>query len=360
MKARDYNFGAGPAMLPSIVLERMRAEIFDWRSTGVSVMEIGHRTPQFQGLIRDLLAKLRSLLHIPANYQLVLTTGGAQGQFDAIPLNLTGVNQHVDYFISGTWSKKAALCAQKYAQVNIVTTAATDSIPDASTWQLNPNAAYAYYCPNETVAGLSFPEIPRVGNVPLVADLTSLIASGPLDYSQFGLAFASAQKNLGIAGVTLVIIREDLLEQAASFTPLVWNYKLMAAEQSSINTPPTFAIYMMDLMVDWMIAQGGVLALEAINQRKMRKLYHYIDNSEFYFNSVLPQFRSALNIPFNLLNNDKLPQFLNEANACGLRYLKGHISVGGARASLYNSMPESGVDKLIEFMQDFAVNHLAQ
>ncbi len=358
MKQRDYNFGAGPAMLPSPVLEQINAELFDWRATGVSVMEIGHRTVQFQELLSNLLIKLKNLLNIPANYQLVLTTGGAQGQFDAIPQNLCGIKRQVDYFISGTWSKKAALAAKKYADVNLVTEAGAHSIPDPRSWQLNPDAAYAYYCPNETVAGIAFPDIPNVGKVPLIADLTSSIASGPLDYSQFGIAFASAQKNLGIAGVTLVIIRDDLLDQALASTPLVWNYKLMAEEKSSINTPPTFAIYVMDLMVDWMIAAGGISALGAINQHKVEKLYQYIDNSGgAYINDILPSYRSQLNVPFNLANNNMLTQFLSEASAGGLRYLKGHISVGGARASLYNSMPESGVDKLIAFMQDFAARN---
>ena len=354
MHNRAYNFGAGPAMLPAEVIQKIQEDLFDWNGTGVSVMEIGHRTTQFQELLTNLQAKLRQLLAIPDNYKVILTTGGAQGQFDAIPLNLTKYNHEVDYLLSGTWSKKAANFAAKYATVNIVTTATNCAIPNADTWKLNPKAAYAYYCPNETVDGLAFPTIPNVGAVPLIADLTSSIAYAPCDYSQFGIAFASAQKNLGIAGVTLVIIRDDLLEQYCPTTPVVWNYKLQAEQNSSINTVPTFAIYVMDLMVEWLRAQGGVAQIGIINHRKVAKLYDFIDSSDFYFNNIATAYRSPLNIPFNLAKNELLAQFLAEAEATGLKYLAGHISVGGARASLYNAMPEAGVLKLINFMHEFA------
>lgn len=354
MLERAFNFGAGPAMLPATVIQQIQENLFDWQGSGVSIMEIGHRTSQVQEMLSKLQDKLRQVLAIPNNYRLVFTSGGAQGQFDAIPLNLTKTKQQADYFVTGTWSKKALEFAKKYAQVSIVTVASKNSIPDSGSWRLNPQAAYAYYCPNETVDGLAFPVIPEVGEVPLVADLTSSIAFAPLDYAKFGLAFASAQKNLGIAGVTLVIIRDDLLDQYSSQTPVVWNYKLQAEQNSSINTLPVFPVYVMDLMVDWIIAQGGVARLGEINRRKAAKLYTYIDQSGFYLNQIESCYRSPLNVPFILNNNDLLPKFLGEANANGLKYLAGHLSVGGGRASLYNSMPESAVDKLVAFMQDFA------
>lgn len=354
MKTRDYNFGAGPAMLPTEVLEKITEDLFDWNATGVSVMEIGHRTLQFQNLLNNLQIKLRKVLSIPDNYKIILTTGGAQGQFDAIPLNMTLNNKNVDYFITGTWSRKAAEFAKKHANVNIVTEATKYAIPDSSTWNLNPNASYAYYCPNETVDGIAFPEIPNVGNVPLVADFTSSIAYAPMDFSKFGIVIASAQKNLGIAGVTLVIIREDLLNQSLPYTPVVWNYKTQVEQNSSINTAPTFAIYVMDLMVDWIIAQGGVDKIGEINRRKTAKLYDYIDSSNFYINNIDKKYRSELNVPFNLANNDLLSDFLSQSSHAGLKYLAGHLSVGGGRASLYNVMPEQAVDKLITFMRNFA------
>lgn len=354
---RAYNFGAGPAMLPTEVIQQIQNELFDWRGLSVSVMEIGHRTPQFQNLISELKFKLQKVLNLPANYRIALASGGAQGHFDAIPLNLCRYNQEADYFITGIWSRRAAEFAPKYVKVNIATEAGKSAIPDQAHWKLNPQAAYAYYCPNETIDGIAFPNIPEVGSVPLVADLTSSIAFEPLDYSKFGIAFAAAQKNLGIAGITLIIIREDLLEQAHPHTPVVWNYKKLIEQNSSVNTPPTFAIYVMGLMVDWIIAQGGVEALGVINKRKAAKLYDYIDQSNYYINNVEKKYRSGLNIPFELKSNDLLPQFLKEADANGLKYLAGHKLVGGGRASLYNAMSEAAVDKLIDFMRDFAARN---
>ena len=351
---RAFNFGAGPAMLPTEVIKRIQDELFDWNGTGVSVMEIGHRTQQFQELLTNLQIKLRKVLDIPENYRIAMVTGGAQGQFDAIPMNILGSKTKADYFVTGTWSKKAADFAKKHAEVNIVTTATKSGIPARSEWKLSHDAAYVYYCPNETVDGIAFHEIPDVGDVPVVADLTSSIAYAPMDYSRFGLAFASAQKNLGIAGVTLVVAREDLINNPKPYAPNVWNYKVQSEQNSSLNTPPVFAIYVMDVMVDWIIAQGGVEGLGIVNRRKVAKLYDYIDNSSFYVNHVEKAYRSELNVPFNLANNEVLPKFLAEANAKGLKYLAGHISVGGGRASLYNAMPESAVDQLIEFMADFA------
>ena len=353
---RVYNFAAGPAMLPESVLRKVQQDLLSWQDTGTSIMEIGHRTATFQDMLAKLESKLRKLMNIPTNYKVLFLSGGGQGHFSFIPMNLCGKNQAVDYLVSGTWSERAAKYAARYAEVNIVTTATLSSIPDKSTWKLNPNAAYAYYCPNETINGVQFAEIPDVGDVPLVADFTSSILSDEIDVSKFGLIFASAQKNLGIAGITLLIIRDDLLDQAQAVTPEIFNYKLQAEQNSLLNTIPTVPVYMMDLMVDWIInEQGGLTNLAQNNRRKVAKLYACIDNSDgFYANTIEEKYRSLINVPFNLPTEDLLKHFLVEACQFGLAYLNGHKLVGGARASLYNAMPEEGVDKLIEFMQHFA------
>ncbi|MBP9742884.1 MAG: 3-phosphoserine/phosphohydroxythreonine transaminase [Burkholderiales bacterium] len=355
---RAYNFGAGPAMLPTEVLQRARDELFDWQGTGVSVMEIGHRTGIYQDMLAKLEQKLRKLMHIPSNYKVLFLQGGAQGLFSLIPMNLTLNNKDVDYLVSGIWSERAAKYAKKYGNVNIVTTASLTSIPDSSTWNLNNNAAYAYYCPNETINGIRCPEFLNPNSVPLVADMTSSVLSEVIDVSKFGIIFAAAQKNLGIAGITLLIIRDDLLDQALDSVPEVFNFKIQAAQKSCLNTPATYPLYMMDLMVDWTINQGGVTQMAAVAARKSQKLYNYIDQSNgFYINTIEPKYRSWINIPFLLPNDELLELFLVEAAQHNLKYLKGHILVGGARASLYNAMPESGVDALIDFMQNFAAKY---
>jgi phosphoserine aminotransferase len=353
---RAYNFAAGPAMLPEEVLNQINKELFNWKNTGVSVMEIGHRTKIFQNLLENLQIKLKILMQIPDNYKILFLQGGAQGQFAAIPMNLVKYNKDVDYFVTGIWSKRAADYAKAYANVNIVTEVTVNGgIPDKHEWNLNSKAAYAYYCPNETINGVQFDSIPDVGDVPLIADMTSSILSEPFDISKFGLVFASAQKNLGIAGVTLVIVRDDLLNNNLDILPNIWNYKLLSACNSSVNTVPVFAIYVMDLMIDWVIKQGGVEEIAKVNKRKASKLYNYIDSSNFYSNSVDKTYRSQVNIPFSLQSSELLEIFLDMAVQNNLKYLQGHALVGGARASLYNAMPEDGVDKLIEFMDNFAI-----
>ncbi len=354
---RPYNFAPGPATLPEEVLIRARDEMLDWRGTGISIMELSHRTDIFLQFINELEQKIRRVMNVPNNYKVLFLPGGAQGQFAAVPMNLTRDNSLVDYFVTGIWSDRAVSYAKKYSEVNIVTNATKSNIPDKSTWQLNKNAAYAYYCPNETINGIMFPTVPDVGNVPLVADMTSSIVSSVIDVNQFAIIFASAQKNLGQAGVTLVIVRDDLLNQAQEITPPVWNYSMQAKEHSRVNTSPTYAIYVMDLMIDWLIARGGVSAIEKINQRKAEKLYNCIDHSEFYTNSIDKLYRSSINVPFDLPNKELLDKFLIEAKSCGLEYLNGHHLVGGARASLYNAMPEAGVDTLVNFMQQFATKY---
>lgn len=356
---RVFNFAAGPAMLPETVLLRAQQELLNWQDSGTSILEIGHRTSVFQDMLAKLEGKLRTLMNIPTNYKVLFLSGGAQGHFSFIPMNLTGKNRDVDYIVSGIWSERAAKYAKRYANVNIVTTATLTGVPDSSAWNLNPNAAYVYYCPNETINGLQIHDIPEVGNVPLVGDFTSSILSSHVDVSKFGLIFASAQKNLGIAGITLLIIRDDLLDQAQECTPEIFNYKIQVEQNSLLNTIPTVPVYIMDLMVDWIVnEQGGLDGISASNQRKINKLYACIDNSNgFYRNDIEPKYRSLMNVPFNLQNNDHLKYFLAEAGQNGLAYLNGHKLVGGARASVYNAMPEEGVDKLVEFMQHFAAKY---
>lgn len=357
---RVFNFAAGPAMLPESVLLRAQKELLNWQDSGTSILEIGHRTSVFQDMLAKLEGKLRSLMNIPTNYKVLFLSGGAQGHFSFIPMNLTGKNRDVDYIVSGIWSERAAKYAKRYANVNVVTTATLTGVPDVSTWKLNPNAAYVYYCPNETINGLQIHDIPETGDVPLVGDFTSSILSSHVDVSKFGLIFASAQKNLGIAGITLLIIRDDLLDQAQECTPEIFNYKTQVEQNSLLNTIPTVPVYIMDLMVDWIInEQGGLDGIAASNQRKINKLYNCIDNSNgFYRNDIEAKYRSLMNVPFNLQNNDNLKYFLAEAGQNGLAYLNGHKLVGGARASVYNAMPEEGVDKLVEFMQQFAARHI--
>ena len=255
---RAYNFSAGPSMLPDSVLEQIKNEIFDWRGTGVSIMELSHRAPIFQEFLQTLQSKLRNLMGIPENYKILFLAGGAQSNFATIPMNLCGFNKNVDYFSTGVWSERAISYAKNYANVSVVTTAGNSGIPDKSLWKLDTNAAYAYYCPNETINGVQFKEIPEVGSVPLIADMTSSILSCKLDVSKFAMIFASAQKNLGIAGISLVIIRDDLLNQEIKPISTIWSYREQALQNSCVNTLPVFPVYVMDLMVDWINSQGGI------------------------------------------------------------------------------------------------------
>ncbi len=352
--ARVYNFSAGPAALPESVLQRMKDEVFNWQGTGVSIMEIGHRTATFQDMLALLESKIRKLMNIPNNYKVLFLAGGGQGLFSLIPMNLTAKNKAVDYFVTGIWSDRAAKYSKRYADVNVVTTATSSNIPDKSTWKLNPKAKYAFYCPNETINGISFSQIPNTGNVPLVADLTSCILSQNIDVSRYGVLFAAAQKNLGIAGISLLIIRDDLLDEAYDSVPDVFNFKSQSENKSLLNTIPTFPVYMMDLIVDWVNEQGGVAKMEQNSLAKSSKLYKAIDESSFYNNLIEIQYRSRINIPFSLPTQELLDNFLLEAEREGLKYLAGHALVGGARASMYNAMPEAGVNSLVDFMKYFA------
>lgn len=350
---RAYQFSAGPAMLPEAVLLRAQNELLDFRGSGVSIMELGHRTALFQEMLDGLEEKLRRLINIPNHYKVLFMAGGAQGHFSFIPMNLAGKNQTVDYFVTGIWSELASEFARKYANVHFVTSALANQIANEDTWSFSKDAAYVYYCPNETINGLQFHQVPEV-NAPLVADMTSCILSSPIDVNQFGLIFASAQKNLGIAGITLLIIRDDLLDQAQALVPNLFHYKEQAQQHSLMNTVPTTAIYMMDLMVDWLIETHLNLGNVArMNHQKASKVYALIDESNgFYSNPIARNNRSTINIPFQLPEELKA-SFFEQAQKQGLTDLAGHRKVGGGRVSLYNAMPQAGVDKLIQFMSDF-------
>ncbi len=354
--SRVYNFSAGPAVLPEPVLEQAAAEMLDWQGTGMSVMEMSHRGKAFVSIAEQAEADLRELLAVPDHYRVLFLQGGATAQFAAVPLNLMGTATSADYVNTGSWSKKAIAEAKHYGDVNVVATGGTDdpmSIPPQSQWQLDPNAAYLHYCANETITGVEFPTIPDSGNVPLVSDMSSTFLSRPIDIERFGVIYAGAQKNFGPAGLTVVIVRDDLLDRAAAKTPSVWHYQQQAGADSMLNTPATYSWYIAGLVFQWLKAQGGLAAMAAINERKANKLYTAIDDSTLYRNPVAPQARSWMNVPFVLADDQLDAAFLSEAAEAGLHTLKGHRSVGGMRASIYNAMPEAGVDALIDFMADF-------
>jgi phosphoserine aminotransferase len=356
---RVINFAPGPAALPLAVLEQAREELIDWRGSGMSVMEISHRSKAFIALAAEAEADLRELLAIPPNYKVLFLQGGAAGQFAAVPLNLAAADSSVDYVNTGSWSKKALGEAKHYCRVNVAADAAASkytTVPPQEQWQLTAGAAYLHYTPNETIGGVEFPFVPRV-DVPLVADMSSNILSRPVDVSRFGLIYAGAQKNIGPAGLVIVIVREDLLGRARPETPMVWNYKDMAANESMLNTPPTFAWYMAGLVFKWLKQQGGLAVMAERNRAKAELLYRAIDESGFYRNPVDKSCRSWMNVPFVMPNPELDKSFLAEAAGAGLVNLAGHRSVGGMRASLYNAMPLEGVQALVDFMREFARRH---
>jgi phosphoserine aminotransferase len=358
---RVFNFSAGPAALPLEVLEQVRDELTDWQSSGMSVMEVSHRSKAFIAVAEAAEHDLRELLAVPAGYKVLFLQGGATGQFAAIPLNLATPDSAVDYVNTGNWSKRALSEARRYcATVNVVADAADDgynSVPPQSTWSRSADAAYLHYTPNETIGGVAFPFIPQTGGVPLVADYSSAILSEPLDISRFGLIYAGAQKNIGPSGLCVVIVREDLLDRARVIAPSVWNYKQMAADGSMSNTPPTFGWYIAGLVFKWLKRQGGLAAMGERNRRKAAALYAVIDGSGFYRNPVERSCRSIMNIPFTLAKSDLDKTFLADAKQAGLVNLEGHRSVGGMRASIYNAMPPEGVAALMSFMQEFERRH---
>lgn len=354
-----FNFSAGPAMLPEEVLLQAQAEMLDWHGTGMSIMELGHRGPEFKVVAEQAEADLRELMSIPKNYHVLFLAGGATVQFSMVPINLLSENNNADYVDTGIWSQKAIAEAKRYGNINIAARAEHQNhlsyIPTQENWSLNPNAAYLHYTPNETIDGLEFQWVPKTGNVPLVADMTSMILSRPLDVNDFGMIYAGAQKNIGQAGVTVVIIRDDLIKEPLPQTPLLYSYKLQTEHNSFYNTPPTYSWYIAGLVLAWMKRHGGVEAFYQLNLRKSQKLYSIIDqHSEFYESRVHPDCRSLMNIMFHLRDEKLTPVFLQEAEAQGLTNLRGHRVSGGVRASIYNAMPEEGVDILADFMVDFA------
>lgn len=356
---RVYNFSAGPATLPLPVLEQVRDELLDWHGLGASVMEISHRGTEFREFAQQTEADCRQLLAIPDNYHVLFVQGGGRGQFSMVPLNLLRGKTHADYVETGIWSKLAAREAEKYCVVNQSVMADSSgyfTIPDRDTWQLDPHAAYVHYVDNETVNGIEFPYIPDTGDVPLVSDMSSNLFSRQFDISRFGLVYAGVQKNIGPAGMALVIVREDLVGQALKITPCLYDYQNHVTEHSLYNTPPTFTWYVCGLVFKWLIAQGGVAAMEQQNAVKAEKLYNFIDSSEFYHNDIDLRYRSRMNVVFRLYDESRNEAFLAGAKQAGLISLKGHRYVGGMRASIYNAMPESAVDALINYMDDFANN----
>tara|TARA_B110000459_G_C16570207_1_gene476003 strand:- start:559 stop:1605 length:1047 start_codon:yes stop_codon:yes gene_type:complete len=348
-------------MIPTAVIQQAEQEFLDWNGSGMNVMEMSHRGKEFTSIANKADADLREVMAIPENYKVLFLQGGASGQFSSIPMNLLRGRTTADYFNTGQWSKKAIQEAKRYCDVNVVASSEENNfstVPSKSAWKLNPDAAYVHYTANETIGGVEFDDIPDTGDVPLVVDLSSTILSRPIDVSRFGLIYAGAQKNIGPAGLTLVIVRDDLIGNAIPSTPITLDYKIQADNDSMYNTPPTYALYIAGLVFQWLKKLGGLKAMGEINQRKAEKLYSAIDNSGFYQNPVEKQYRSWMNIPFTLNNADLDAAFLAGAKTAGLLTLKGHRSVGGMRASIYNAMPEEGVDALISYMQEFAKQNI--
>lgn len=341
-------------------MKQAQQEMLDWHGSGMSVMEMSHRGPEYTSIAEKAEADLRDLLAVPDDYAVLFLQGGASLQFPMIPMNLLRGKTKADYFNTGAWSGKAIIEAKRFCDVNLVTDASDNhftTVADASQWQFSDDAAYVHYTPNETIHGLEFHDVPDVGDKPLVADMSSTILSRPIDVSRFGMIYAGAQKNIGPAGLCIVIIRKDLLGDVLPGTPTMLDYKTHADNGSMFNTPATYSWYLAGLVFEWIQAQGGLKAMAEINKRKADKLYRAIDDSPFYANPVDPRYRSWMNIPFTLADSSLDKTFLAEATKQHLLTLKGHRDLGGMRASIYNAMPEAGVDKLIAFMQEFERQH---
>jgi phosphoserine aminotransferase len=355
-----YNFSAGPAMLPRAVMAQARDELVDWHGSGMSVMEMSHRSKAYLSIAEQAEVDLRALLQIPNDYRVLFLQGGATSQFAMVPLNLLRGKTNADYINTGAWSKKAIAEARRFCTVNVAATGEDgnfSAIPAFEGWQLDPGAAYVHYTPNETIGGVEFHWIPETGDVPLVADMSSTILSRPIDVSRYGLIYAGAQKNVGPAGLTVVIVRDDLIGETLSGTPTMFDYRVHADNGSMYNTPPTYAWYLAGLVFRWLQDQGGLEAMEEINRRKSQRLYAAIEASDFYSSPVDPDCRSWMNVPFTLADAALDAAFLEQAGQAGLLNLKGHRSVGGMRASIYNAMPESGIDALVNFMGEFERTH---
>jgi phosphoserine aminotransferase len=351
-----YNFSAGPAVLPKEVLQQVQAELVDWHGSGMSVMEMSHRGKEFMSIAAEAEADLRELMGIPANYKVLFLQGGGSAQFAMIPMNLLRGKKSADYLNTGEWSKKAISEAKKYCEVNVVATSADKNFsyaPQQDAWKLNADAAYVHYCSNETIGGVEIFWTPDTGSVPLVADMSSHILSRPIDVSKYGLIYAGSQKNIGPAGLAIVIVREDLIGETLAGTPSMYDYKIHADNESMYNTPPTFAIYVSGLVFKMLKAKGGLAAMEKTNIIKANMLYDYLDSTDFYNCPTAKENRSRMNIPFTLKDEALDEAFLKGAKDKGLLQLKGHRSVGGMRASIYNAMPVEGVKVLVEYMKAF-------
>lgn len=357
---RVFNFSPGPATLPEAVLRKAADEMLDWRGSGMSVMEMSHRGKEFISIHAEAEATLRELLKIPANYKVLFMQGGAIGENAIVPMNLIGRTGKADYVLTGDWSKKSYKEAKTFGTVNVAATGEASTftaIPKQSEWELDPGAAYVHICSNETIGGVQFHWTPETGNVPLVADMSSDILSRPIDVSKYGLIYAGAQKNMGPSGLTIVIVRDDLLGHALPITPSAFNYKLQAENDSMYNTPPTYAIYIAGLVFQHVKAMGGMAAMEEHNKAKAKVLYDYLESSKFFRSPVAPADRSLMNVPFKLKDESLDEAFLKGAQAKGMIQLKGHRSVGGMRASIYNAMPIEGVRALVQYMKEFEAQH---
>ena len=355
--SRIFNFSAGPAMLPAEVLARAGDEMTDWRGTGMSVMEMSHRGKEFMGIAAEAEKDLRELLAIPSNYKVLFLQGGATLQFAQIPMNLLRGKGKADYVVSGEWSKKAVKEAKQYGDVAIAATSEDRNFTYApKQWNVRKDAAYVHYCSNETIGGVEYHAIPNA-DIPLVADASSHFLSRPLEVSKLGLIYAGAQKNAGPAGLTFVIVRDDLIGQVAKGTPGVMDYKAQAEADSMLNTPASYSMYIAGLVFKWLKQLGGLAAMEKMNIAKASLLYDYLDQSGLFHNPVAKEDRSRMNVPFTLKNPELDPVFLKGAEERGMVQLKGHRSVGGMRASIYNAMPLEGVQRLVEYMKDFEARH---
>ena len=353
---RVFNFSAGPAVLPEPVLRQAAAEMLDWHGSGMSVMEMSHRGKEFIGIAAKAEADLRTLLAIPANHKVLFLQGGAIAENAIVPMNLLAGKTAADYVNTGEWSKKSIKEAKKYCTVNIAASAEDRNftyVPARETWKLDPAAAYVHVCTNETIGGVEYHFTPDTGDVPLVADMSSHILSRPLDVAKYAVIYGGAQKNIGPAGLTLVIVRDDVLDRALPITPSAFHWKEQAENDSMLNTPPTYAIYIAGLVFEWLLAQGGLAAVEQKNIAKAALVYDYLDQSSFYVSPVRTDDRSRMNVPFKLVDESLDAAFLKGAQERGMLQLKGHRSVGGMRASIYNAMPREGVQALVDYMKEF-------
>lgn len=358
--SRVYNFSAGPAVLPEAVLKTAQQEMLEYGASGQSVMEMSHRSSEYQAIIDECEALFRSIMSIPDNYKVLFLQGGASSQFAMVPLNLLNKSGKADFVITGQWAKKAYSEAKRYGECKVIASSEDKTysyIPELDKNEFTSDADYFHICANNTIYGTRFAEYPETGNVPLVADMSSCILSEPVDVSKFGIIYAGAQKNMGPAGLTVAIVREDLIGNAKEFCPTMFNYKTHSENGSMFNTPPTYAIYIFKLVLEWVKEMGGLDAMKAFNEKKAAIIYDYLDSSKMFKATVQGKDRSLMNVPFVTGDKELDAKFVSEAKAAGFINLKGHRSVGGMRASIYNAMPIEGVEKLVAFMKEFEKNN---